>query len=104
MHHYSCHAACPSGYPAILLGVQADLNGDGKPEIITANPTGKLQILAPRHFGDGFAKAEVSGGRIGLCIHSRRRRSVVHSNDVCAWSSAFPCLPCCSCCPRWSWR
>lgn len=36
-----------------------DLNGDGKPEIITATPSGKLQILAPRRFGDGFAKAEL---------------------------------------------
>ncbi|KAL4452779.1 hypothetical protein ABPG75_008441 [Micractinium tetrahymenae] len=36
-----------------------DLNGDGKPEVIMATPSGKIQILAPRRFGDGFAKAEL---------------------------------------------
>lgn len=38
---------------------QTDLNGDGKPEVLTATPDGLLRLLAPRKFGDGFAQAEV---------------------------------------------
>lgn len=37
----------------------ADLNGDGKPEVVVVTPTGRVQLLAPRRFGDGFAKAEL---------------------------------------------
>ncbi|EFN51416.1 hypothetical protein CHLNCDRAFT_59245 [Chlorella variabilis] len=40
----------------------ADLNGDGKPEVVVVTPTGRVQLLAPRRFGDGFAKAEAIGG------------------------------------------
>lgn len=54
--------ACGSAPPLRLL--QTDLNGDGKPEVITATPSGKIQILAPRRFGDGFAKAEVRRRRL----------------------------------------
>jgi hypothetical protein len=39
--------------------IVADLNGDGKPELVTATPSGRIQILAPRRFGDGFAQAEL---------------------------------------------
>ena len=67
------HRRCPHWRRSIMRlfapSLQTDLNGDGKPEIITATPGGKLQILAPRRFGDGFAKAEVgwggAGGRAG---------------------------------------
>ena len=48
--------------------LQTDLNGDGKPEIITATPGGRLHILAPRRFGDGFAKAEVRPARLLLLL------------------------------------
>lgn len=39
--------------------VVADLNGDGKPEVLAATPDGRLQLLAPRHHGDGFARAQL---------------------------------------------
>ena len=39
--------------------MQADLNGDGKPEVLVAAPNGKLLVLAPRRAGDGFAPALV---------------------------------------------
>lgn len=42
--------------------MQADLNGDGKPEIIAASPTGTLKVLAARHSGDGFAQAQLLSG------------------------------------------
>lgn len=46
--------------------MQADLNGDGKPEIITATPEGDIRVLAPRKAGDGFAQAlQLSGGGWG---------------------------------------
>ena len=56
----------PYNYVCTAL-LQTDLNGDGKPEIITATPGGRLHILAPRRFGDGFAKAEVKGGTCYCC-------------------------------------
>jgi len=43
----------------IITDLQADLNGDGKPEILTATPGGILLVLAPRRHGDGFAPALV---------------------------------------------
>ncbi|KAL4855412.1 Importin-5 [Chlorella vulgaris] len=39
--------------------IVADLNGDGKPEVIVATPAGHIQLVAPRRFGDGFAKAQL---------------------------------------------
>lgn len=41
----------------IIYALQADLNGDGKPEIITATPNGALVIIEGRRAGNGFAKA-----------------------------------------------
>lgn len=70
-HAVLLSALCPSQLP------QTDLNGDGKPEILTATPDGKLRLLAPRKFGDGFAKAEVRGRGMGLlsgCTAGCRRR------------------------------
>jgi hypothetical protein len=37
----------------------ADLNGDGKPELVAALPGGRLAVLAPRRPGRGFAAALV---------------------------------------------
>lgn len=51
----------PCASHTLLPPSQTDLNGDGKPEILTATPDGRLQLLAPRKFGDGFARAEVGG-------------------------------------------
>eukprot|EP00887_Chlorella_sp_A99_P007059 scaffold2.g7059.t1 len=45
--------------PTLPPPLVADLNGDGKPEVLTATPDGKLRILAPRRAGDGFARAQV---------------------------------------------
>lgn len=45
-----------------LPALQTDLNGDGKPEVITATPDGKIRVLAPRRAGDGFAEALVLSG------------------------------------------
>jgi hypothetical protein len=41
--------------------LQADLNGDGKPELLIATPApgAQLQLIAPRQPGDGFAPALV---------------------------------------------
>lgn len=39
--------------------MQADLNGDGKPEVLVASPDGHLLVLAPKRHGDGFAPALV---------------------------------------------
>lgn len=42
--------------------MQSDLNGDGKPEILAALPSENgilLQLIAPIHPGDGFARALV---------------------------------------------
>lgn len=41
--------------------IPADLNGDGKPEIIAAVPGGRIQVLAPREHGNGFAPALLLG-------------------------------------------
>jgi hypothetical protein len=41
--------------------IAADLNGDGKPEIIAAVPGGRLHVLAPREHGNGFAPALLLG-------------------------------------------
>lgn len=39
--------------------MQADLNGDGKPEVLIASPDGHLLVLGPKSHGDGFAPALV---------------------------------------------
>lgn len=69
--------------PILPAPSQADLNGDGKPEIVTATPSGRLQILAPRRFGDGFAQAEVRRGEgLGRCSESRGSACCHHCRSV----------------------
>lgn len=61
-HHFSSSEvkiADSSTYADLPPPVSADLNGDGKPEILTATPGGILLVLAPRRHGDGFAPALV---------------------------------------------
>lgn len=41
--------------------IAADLNGDGKPEIVAAVPGGRIHVLAPREHGNGFAPALLLG-------------------------------------------
>eukprot|EP00891_Asterochloris_glomerata_P007069 jgi/Astpho2/7069/e_gw1.00107.25.1_t len=46
----------------VMLPLQADLNGDGRSEVIVASHTGKVQVIAPRqagHAGHAFAQAPV---------------------------------------------
>ncbi|PRW61178.1 FG-GAP repeat-containing isoform B [Chlorella sorokiniana] len=55
-----------------------DLNGDGKPEVLTATPDGLLRLLAPRKFGDGFAQAELLS-QVQLDISGKMRIAALRS-------------------------
>lgn len=58
-HHFEGQGGLLENQEQFPPPLAADLNGDGKAEVITAAPGGALQILAPRRPGDGFAQAEV---------------------------------------------
>lgn len=61
-HHFDdaeTENAPASVYSHLPAPVSADLNGDGKPEVLSTTPNGVLLVLAPRRPGDGFAPALV---------------------------------------------
>lgn len=58
-HFESFITASLFAHSPISFALQADLNGDGKPEVLSATPNGVLLVLAPRRPGDGFAPALV---------------------------------------------
>ncbi|KAK9916603.1 hypothetical protein WJX75_004756 [Coccomyxa subellipsoidea] len=61
-HHLEHDQALLESTDVLPPPVAADLNGDGRMEVITATHDAKLQVLGPRrpgHAGEGFAKAKL---------------------------------------------
>ncbi len=61
-HHLDDDASLLSPRDVLPPPVAADLNGDGRSEVIAVSHTGQLQVLGPRrpgHERQGFAKALV---------------------------------------------